>query len=138
MREYAGGSFDYKFTVPAGTYRVQLYFAEHSLNAYDARKFDVSIDGVTKLCDFDAYLAAGGHHRGVVKEFDGIRASGGVLDIRFTSKVERAKINAIKIYREATLSPREHRIFHSAFGSLDQIAQRRRKPHHAETNQGVC
>ena len=102
----AGGSFDYKFTVPAGTYRVQLYFAEHSLNAYGARKFDVSINGVSKLHDFDAFLAAAGHDRGVMKEFSGIRASSGLLEIRFTSRVERAKVNAIKVYREATRSPR--------------------------------
>ena len=53
------------------TYTVRLHFAEPEKIAVGDRVFDVTIQGVKALIDFDIVREAGGPFRGVVCEFNG-------------------------------------------------------------------
>ncbi|GDY18853.1 hypothetical protein LBMAG56_01980 [Verrucomicrobiota bacterium] len=57
---------------PAAPYTVRLYFAEPEDLKPGQRIFSIALQGRPVLEKFDIALAAGGHHRGVVKEFNGI------------------------------------------------------------------
>lgn len=51
-------------------YRVRLHFAEPRLNQPGQRVFDVLLQGLPALVDFDVVQVAGGHNRSVVRQFD--------------------------------------------------------------------
>jgi arabinoxylan arabinofuranohydrolase len=92
------GSFIYRFKVSNGNYAVELDFAEPFLEDYGSRTFDVSINGVKKLTDYDVFhTAKGGNQRGVQETIVDIDVTNGTLDILFTSKINRALINVIRI-----------------------------------------
>ena len=57
---------------PAAPYTVRLFFAEPEDLQPGQRVFSIALQGRSVLEKFDIALAAGGHHRGVVKEFNGI------------------------------------------------------------------
>jgi hypothetical protein len=85
------------FDVPAGTaVKVRLYFADRYSGTSDigSRVFNVSIDGVLKLSNFDINAAAG-HDRGTMREFP--ITSDGTIDIDFGHIVENPLVNGIEI-----------------------------------------
>jgi Malectin domain len=85
------------FDVPAGTaVKVRLYFADRysGTSAVGSRVFNVSIDGVLKLSNFDINAAAG-HDRGTMREFP--ITSDGTIDIDFGHVVENPLIDGIEI-----------------------------------------
>ena len=89
---------DWNFPVPAGRHlTVRLYFA----NQYDGtsqvgqRVFDVLVDGVTRLDDFDI-VAAAGNKTGTMKSID-VTSDGDGLDIDLRAVVENPLINAIEV-----------------------------------------
>jgi hypothetical protein len=93
------------FDVPAGTaVKVRLYFADRYSGTSDvgSRVFNVSIDGVLKLANFDINAAAG-HDRGTMREFP--VTSDGTIDIDFGHVVENPLINGIEIIDGATNGP---------------------------------
>lgn len=88
----------WQFAVPAATHvRVRLYF----INQYDGtsqvgqRVFNVSIDGVAKLTNFDIVADTGGTQIGGMKSFD--ITSDGTVNIDFSHVVENPLVNAIEI-----------------------------------------
>ena len=94
------------FPVTAGRQvQVRLYFASR-YSATDApgdRVFDVAIDGVTRLNDYDI-VADVGHNVGTMKSFT--IASDGSVDITFGHVVENPLINAIEIVDPAAARQR--------------------------------
>jgi hypothetical protein len=74
------------------TYKVRLYFAEPDKIAAGKRRFNVAIQGLTVLTDFDIVKEAGGPMRSVIKEFNGITAQG-QLTVRLTPTAQ-AEIRA--------------------------------------------
>ena len=91
------GQQDWNFSVPNGrSITVRLYFA----NQYDGtsqpgqRKFDVLIDNVNRLDDFDV-AAAAGHRVGIMRSFS--ITSDGNVDIDLRNVLENAVINGIEI-----------------------------------------
>jgi hypothetical protein len=68
---------DCTYTVPATPARshtIVLHFAETFYTGPGQRVFDVSINGLLVLSDFDIFAAAGGRDRAVVKTFHGVKA----------------------------------------------------------------
>jgi hypothetical protein len=55
-----GSSFSYNFAVPNGAYSVNLKFAEVSMMGAGLRRFNVAINGMAVLTNFDIYAATGG------------------------------------------------------------------------------
>ena len=95
-RRYAP-TLTYSFPdVPDGTYTVRLHFAELYSSAAGQRRFNVSIEGQTKLTSFDIFQEAGGKNRAVVRTFDNISVSGG-LQIQGVAAVDSAQFNGIEI-----------------------------------------
>ncbi|WP_245604489.1 PKD domain-containing protein [Nocardioides aequoreus] len=87
------------FAVPAGTpLEVRLYFSNRCTCTQSAgqRQFDVDVDGVRVLDDFDI-SAAVGHNVGTMRSFD--ITSDGNVDIDLLHVTENPLINGIEILR---------------------------------------
>jgi hypothetical protein len=95
-----GGLLSWDFAVAAGEYEVRMYFAEiwTGTQAVGARMFDVSIEGVQVLDDYDVFATVGSY-AGVVESF--IVTSDGNLDIDLTGVVQNPSIKGIEIIRLA-------------------------------------
>ncbi|OWY20548.1 choice-of-anchor D domain [Sphingobacteriales bacterium UPWRP_1] len=89
----------YNIPVPlAGTYSVKLHFAEIFWTASNQRKFDVNIEGgPAELTNFDIIAQAGGPNTAIVKQFDNISVTDGILNIQFTAVLNAAKVSAIEV-----------------------------------------
>ncbi len=88
------GFFSYNIPVINGNYNVELHFAEVFFNAAGSRVFDVSIEGIVVLDDYDIYADAGGNAIAKIKSIN-TAVSDGTLNILFDGIVNNAKINAI-------------------------------------------
>jgi phosphatidylinositol-3-phosphatase len=70
----------------AGTsYSLRLHFAESSVTKSNARKFDVTVNGVKVLSAFDVFAAAGGKNKAVIKDFRPTADASGQIVISFTA-----------------------------------------------------
>ena len=70
----------------AGTsYSLRLHFAESSVTKSNARKFDVTVNGVKVLNAFDVFAAAGGKNKAVIKDFRPTANASGQIVISFTA-----------------------------------------------------
>jgi N-acetylneuraminic acid mutarotase len=96
--EGGGEEMAWDFPVTSGNYEVRLYFAEiwQGAQSPGARVFDVSIEGIKVLDDYDVYADVGAN-KGVVKAFT--VASDSNLDIDFAHVVQNPAVKAIQILR---------------------------------------
>ena len=87
----------YSYAVANGNYRVNLLFAENSSTqqAVGARVFNVKLNAVMVLQNFDIYAAAGAN-TAVVESFN-IAVTNGAMVIEFDRLMQNPKINAIEI-----------------------------------------
>ena len=91
------GNFSYAVEVPNGTYNVILKFAELSRFGTGLRQFNVAINSVAVLSNFDIYAAAGGGDKAIDKSFP-VTVSTGWITIQFTSgAADLPLVNAIDI-----------------------------------------
>ncbi|MDZ5446313.1 malectin domain-containing carbohydrate-binding protein [Micromonospora sp. 4G57] len=92
------------FPVPAGQQvQVRLYLANRytGTNTPGKRFFDVSIDGLVRLNDFDPVVEAGGTDRGTMRAFT--VTSDGNVDIDFGRVVENPLVQAIELVKVPAL-----------------------------------
>jgi pectate lyase len=97
--EHYGSStspMQYQFSLPNGSYRVNLKFAEIYHTATGKRVFNVAINGQTVLASFDVFAAAGARYKAVDKGFD-VNVTNGQLTVQFGRITDNPKINAIEI-----------------------------------------
>lgn len=103
------GTFSYNIPVASGTYTVVLHFAEiwfgatggaPTLGQTGKRVFGVSMEGQTKLSNFDI-IAATGTMKAITKSFNQT-VTDGTLNINFISQIGRAKISAIEVIPSTT------------------------------------
>jgi hypothetical protein len=87
----------YTLPVAAGSYRVNLLFAETTATAQavGARVFNVKLNGTVVLQNFDIYAAAGAN-TALVEAFNTV-VTNGSMAIEFDKLVGNTKINAIEI-----------------------------------------
>jgi N-acetylneuraminic acid mutarotase len=95
------GTFSYAFPVSNGQYSVVLHFAEIYFRGPDLRKFDVSIEGIKVLDNYDIYRKVGAFT--ATKEAFNVNVADGTLNIFFSALaadggVNRPKISAIEIF----------------------------------------
>jgi hypothetical protein len=97
----SSGSFTYTIPgfTPSSNHAVRLHFADLRSNPSTTRQFDVFINGVRVLHNFNIVVAAGGVGRtAVVEEFSTTAdPMSGQIVIRFVNTMGRAVINAIEI-----------------------------------------
>ena len=84
------------------TYEVRLHFAEifldsSNVDAQGPRTFDVTVEGETKLNDYNIYQQYG-HDVGAMESFQ-VSPSDGTIDIEFLHEQENPKISAIEIVK---------------------------------------
>ncbi len=93
------GNLTYTLTnlTPGGSYTVRLHFAEIYWNGPGRRLFNVAINGTKVLTGFDIFAAAGGKDRAIVKPFDAVADSRGIITIAFTSVLDHAKVSGIEV-----------------------------------------
>jgi hypothetical protein len=97
----AAAEQEWTFPVANGTYQVNLYFAEIYTGILGAgdRVFDVVIEGVTALDDYDIFAATGDLFTGTMQPFL-VDVADGELNIQLLHEVENPKISAIEILAE--------------------------------------
>jgi len=92
-----GYAFSYQFSVANGPYNVVLKFAEVSQSGPGQRVFNVAINGVTVLSNFDIFAAAGGPLIAIDRSFP-VTVTNGQITIQFSSgPANSPMINAIDI-----------------------------------------
>jgi Malectin domain/Secretion system C-terminal sorting domain/Divergent InlB B-repeat domain len=100
--ERSAQNFGYDLPVENGDYTITLKFAEIFFSAAGKRIFNVNIEGVQVLSNFDIYVEAGGNHKAIDKTFN-ITITDGVLNIAFARITNNAKVSAIKIINNRSL-----------------------------------
>ena len=95
------GNFDYAIPVPAGTYKVTLYFHEGYFTHAGSRVFNLFTDGKTLLHEFDIVKEAGGRLHPITRTFRGLEPNAqGALDLSFEPVVNYPLVNAIEVASE--------------------------------------
>ncbi|WP_221391117.1 N,N-dimethylformamidase beta subunit family domain-containing protein [Dyadobacter sp. NIV53] len=102
--ERSSEAFNYDIPVQNGSYNVILHFAETYFGApgkpaggVGKRKFNVAIENVTKLTNYDVYAKAGGSLRPVLETFP-VTVTDGRLNINFTKGTANIpKLSAIEV-----------------------------------------
>ncbi|MCO6047518.1 malectin domain-containing carbohydrate-binding protein [Aeoliella sp. ICT_H6.2] len=92
-----GTNIEYDFPVTPGQYTVRLYFAEIWEGAFSVgtRNFDVEIEGVVVLDNYDIFAAAGAGYAGVVETL--IVSSDDNLDINLLRGALAPQVSGIEI-----------------------------------------
>lgn len=89
------GMTAYRFTLPNGSYQVQLKFAEIYATRKGQRVFDVTVEGQAVLSGLDLFASAG---RNVAYDrYLTVQVRDGVLDIGFSARAGAAKVNAMRV-----------------------------------------
>ena len=86
----------YRIIVPNGRYRVTLHFCEPHYNEAGKRVFGVRLEGKQRVAGLDVFSLAG-RNRAVVRTFDDVDVTDGVLDIDFLKEIEFPCIAAIAV-----------------------------------------
>ncbi len=112
------GNFSYNIPVANGSYSVTLKFAEIYFAAPGKRVFSVTVNGQTVIRDLDIFAKVGKNvaYDVVIP----VNVTNGAISISFTSKVNNAKVNAIRIAPAAAATPISGRVVFAdnAGGSL--------------------
>jgi hypothetical protein len=93
---YTDESFNYRFNVPNGGYRITLKFADYTFTEPGHYSFDVLINGTAALRDFDPDAAARASKTAVDRSFD-VVVTNKAIQIDFIGHAGGAIINGIEI-----------------------------------------
>ena len=94
------GKFEYSISnLVAGSYTIKLHFTEGTYNAAGRRLFNVVINGVTALRNFDVFAAAGGRYRAVTVTVPATIVAGGQLRIQFIPVKTDAIVSGIEVLK---------------------------------------
>jgi hypothetical protein len=93
------GNFAYTIPgfAPGSTQTVRLHFAETFFGTAGSRTFNVSINGVLVLTNFDIFAAAGAKNKAVIEEFSEPANSSGQYAITVASVVNQSLVSGIEI-----------------------------------------
>ncbi len=96
---------DFTYTIgglqPNNTYTVRLHFAEIYFNQPNQRVFDVAIQGLPVLTNFDIVATAGGPNIAIVESFPATADRNGTITISFTNgsaNINWPKLSGLEIY----------------------------------------
>jgi endoglucanase Acf2 len=82
----------------AGTARqVTLYFAENYWTAPNQRRFNVVLNGVTVLANFDVFANTGARFKAIQQNFSTVANPSGQVVIQFQTVTDNAVVNAIRV-----------------------------------------
>lgn len=95
-----GDHFSYVFPAlaPSTVYSVTLHFAELYFTAPGQREFNVAINGLPELTNFDIVAAAGGPFLATTMQFFVKSDANGVIEINFTrGAFDQPTVNAVEV-----------------------------------------
>jgi endoglucanase Acf2 len=82
----------------AGTARqVTLYFSENYWTAPNQRRFNVVINGVTALANFDVFAHTGARYRAIQQNFSTVANPNGQVVIQFQTVTDNAVVNGLRV-----------------------------------------
>ena len=93
----------YALPLPAGTYTLNLLFADPKFTAAGKRVFDVTAEGVPMLSGFD--VAANGGGRSAIGRSFAISVADGSLNLEFRGVVGKAIVSAIQVFQGESPAP---------------------------------
>ena len=103
-QSYRTGMTAYRFSVPNGTYQVDLSFAELQVGKTGGRVFNVAMEGGTVLSNLDVYALAG--KNAALDRTVFVEVTDGVLDITFLAqRGDKPIVNAILVTEMPPGSP---------------------------------
>jgi hypothetical protein len=92
----SGTPLTYQFSVPNGSYTINLKFDENVFTTAGQRVFNVVVNGQTVLPNFDIFARAGALFQAVDAAVP-VTVSGGQISIQFVSVVANPRVCAIEI-----------------------------------------
>ena len=101
LTERYASSLQYIFTLPNGSYRVNLKFVEQYYSASASRVFSVALNGVTVITNLDIYSEKGKTTEDDKGPFD-VTVTGGALTLLGVATTDNAEITAIEILDMST------------------------------------
>jgi hypothetical protein len=96
LTERYGKNFSYSIPVAAGTYTVNLHFAEIFWSAAGQRVFNVNIENGQYVTNSLDIFAVAGKNKAYIKSY-AVQVTDGILNINFTTVTDNAKVSAIEI-----------------------------------------
>ncbi|HEX3776573.1 MAG TPA: malectin domain-containing carbohydrate-binding protein [Polyangiaceae bacterium] len=101
---YGNHSYAFGGLSASASYTVRLHFAEIYFTSAGAREFNVSINGVQVLTNFDIFATVGAN-TALVRDFTSTASSSGQIVVQYTSVVDNAKSSAIEIIPNSGSEP---------------------------------
>ena len=86
-------------------YRVRLHFAEIYHTSSGSRSFDVAINGLTVLSDYDIYSITGARYKAHIEDFIVAADENGKIEIEFTTVLDNSLICGIEVLYEGVPDP---------------------------------
>lgn len=102
---YGNSSYTFPSLTPAAPYLVRLHFAELYWTSTNKRLFDVGINGITVLSDYDIYAETGSRYKAVIHEFITSATASGEIAINFNTITDNATIEGIEIIETVPDNP---------------------------------
>jgi predicted heme/steroid binding protein len=96
LTERYGKNFSYSIPVAAGTYTVNLHFAEIFWSAAGQRVFNVNIENGKAVTNSLDIFALAGKNKAYIKSY-AVQVTDGMLNINFTTVTDNAKVSAIEV-----------------------------------------
>jgi Malectin domain len=95
-----GPSMRYRPVAVTGKqYLIKLHFAELQKDAAGQRKFQLRLDGVVKLNNFDVFAEAGGRDKAITRSFE-VTSIRTYINIRFLQQVGEPMVSAIEVFEK--------------------------------------
>jgi beta-galactosidase len=94
-----GATFGYRIPVPNGSYRVTLGFLEPTVTAANARRFNVSANGVVQIANLDVFQSAGARNTAIARTF-AVNVGNGTLALDFAGVTGKAIVSNIAVVKQ--------------------------------------
>jgi autotransporter-associated beta strand protein len=94
---YGNSTYTFPGLGAGAGYTVRLHFAELFWGSAGQRVFDVLVNGVTVLDNYDIVGAAGSNNKAVIQEIPVTASAGGTITIQFITVTDNAKVSGIEI-----------------------------------------
>jgi hypothetical protein len=103
-QRYGNVTYAFTYLAPNTSYKLRLHFAEVYWTSVGQRVFNVLVNGVQVLTNFDIIAASGAAYRGNIQEFDAISDQTGRVAVQLVTVTDNASINGIEIVANPTNS----------------------------------
>jgi endoglucanase Acf2 len=94
---YGNSTYTFGGFTPNTARQVTLYFSENYWTGPNQRRFNVIINGVTVLSNFDIFANTGARYRAIQQNFSTIANSSGQVVIQFQTVADNATVNGIRV-----------------------------------------